>query len=311
MGHTRVLKGDTPPERILVSLEVRGATMDSVYTDSQGTFGFHNLPANPYYVNINDDHYQPVRQSAVIESSLTSPTVFLEITLIPKNQGEAGVSEPRSPAGANPNMVDIREYETHYPKAAVKEFGKGLAADRAGKRDDAIRHYQKAVQIAPDFYPAHNNLGSDQLAKSDFAGARTEFEQVLKLNQSDAAAYFNLGNAYMQLGLLDNAQRALGEGMRRQPDSSLGHFLLGSLALRRGMTLQAESELRQAMQLSPTMVQPRLQLINLLLKEGKKDDATAQLRDFVATFPDSSFKPQATQLLKRLESQAPASPVPN
>jgi tetratricopeptide (TPR) repeat protein len=302
VGHTRVLRGDSPPERILVTLELRGATMDSVYTDSQGTFGFHSLPPNPYYVTISDDSYQSLRQIAVIDPTMQSPTVYLELTLIPKDLGKTKTASPPGPAGANPNLVDVRDYEKRYPKAAVSEFSKGLQADAAGKRDNAIRHYQKAVEIAPDFYPARNNLGSDQLSQGNFAAARSEFEQVVKLNQSDAAGYFNLGNAYTQLGDLANAQSALAEGMRRQPDSSVGFFLLGSLHLRSGKIDAAEKELRQAIALSPTMVQARLQMINLLLQTGKKEEATAQLRDFVTTFPDSSFSPHAKQLLQRLES---------
>jgi hypothetical protein len=34
------------------------------------------------------------------------------------------------------------------------------------------------VKIAPDFYMAHNNLGSDFLSKSDFSAARNEFQQA-------------------------------------------------------------------------------------------------------------------------------------
>ena len=305
IGHMRVLKGDSPPERILVNLEVRGASMDSVYTDSQGTFGFHNLPANEYYVTINDDHYQPLRQLAVIQSSLTAPTVFLELTLIPNRQGDSKATSP-GPAGTNPNLVDVREFEKHYPKEAVKEFKKGLEADGKGKRDEAIAHYQKAVRIAPGFYFARNNLGTDQLSKSNFAAARAEFEQVLKLNQSDSAAYFNLGNACMQMGDLGSAQHYIEEGTRREPDSAVGHFLQGSLDLRFGRLPEAEAALRQAMQLSPTMTQARLQLVNLLLQQGRKEDAAAELRSFVAAFPDSSFSPQAKLLLKRLESSPAA-----
>jgi Flp pilus assembly protein TadD len=303
VGHIRVARGDSPPERILVSVELRGATMDSVYTDSQGTFGFHGLPSNPYYVTINDESYQPLRQIAVVDPTMQAPTVYLELTLIPKDRGKATAPSSTGTAGANPNIVDVREYEKRFPKAAVKEFEKGLQADAAGKRDNAIRHYQKAVEIAPDFYPAHNNLGSDQLSKGDFAAARSEFEKVLKLNQSDAAAYFNMGNAYTQLGELANAQHALDEGMRREPDSSIGHFLQGSLDLRSGKLQAAEKELRQAIALSPTMVQARLQMINLLLQTGKKEEARTELREFIAAFPDSSFTPHAKELLQRLESE--------
>jgi hypothetical protein len=99
MGHIHVARAGAPPERILVTLEVRGAAMDSVYTDSQGTFGFHSLEPNPYYITLNDEHYQPVRIAAIVAPVSLSPTVFLDITLIPKEPSkEAGGLSPTSVA---------------------------------------------------------------------------------------------------------------------------------------------------------------------------------------------------------------------
>ena len=204
-------------------------------------------------------------------------------------------------------MIDVREYADKFPKKAVKEFEKGLVADAGSKPDDAIRHYLKAVAIAPDFYVAHNNLGSDYVSKSDFPDARREFEQVVKLNQSDAAAYFNLSNLCMLTGQLPAAQQFLDEGLRRQPDSGFGQFLLGTLNLRTKKLAQAEIALLRAIQLDPTKAQYRLQLVNLLLQQGRKDAAASQLRELLATLPDSSYSAQAKQVLQKLEAAAQAS----
>ena len=311
IGHINVLRGDSPPERILVTLEVRGAPMDSVYTDSSGTFGFHNLGPNPYYVTVNDDHYEPVRRQVVIDPIQQAPTVYMEITLVPKKKEKPDAASPPNPNGSNPNMIDIREYADRFPKRAVKEFEKGLVADAGNKPEDAIRHYLKAVAIAPDFYLAHNNLGSDYVSKSDFPDARREFEQVVKLNQSDATAYFNLSNVCMLTGQMPDAQHFLDEGLRRQPDSALGQFLLGSLDLRLKKPAQAEIALLRAIQLDPTKAQYRLQLVNLMLQQGRKDAAASQLRDLLATFPDSSYSAQAKQVLHKLESTSKSVAVPN
>ncbi len=312
IGHMRVQRGDTPPQRVLVSLDMRGAPMDSVYTDSAGTFGFHSLYPNSYDVVVNDDNYEIVRRPVVIDSSMMAPTVFVDIILVPKKKAQPDAAASPSPGGSNPDMIDVREYADRFPKRAVKEFDKGLSADAEGKRDDAIRHYQKAVEIAPDFYLAHNNLGSDYQNKSDFPNARKEFEQVVQLNQSDAAAYFNLSNVYMLTGQLLEAQQNLDEGLRRQPDSALGQFLLGSLDLRLKKLPQAELALRRAIELSPTMAQARLQLVNLLLEQGRKDAAASQLHDFLDKLPDSPFSLQAKQVLQKLEGPAKtASPISN
>jgi tetratricopeptide (TPR) repeat protein len=304
VGHIRVLRGDVPPEQVMVTLEVRGAPMDSIYCDSSGTFGFHGLGPNPYYVIVNDEKYEPIRKQVVIDPTQMSPTVFVDLILVPKKSAKQDADVSANQKGANPDMIDVREYADKFPKHAVKEFEKGLSADAESKRDDAIRHYQKAVEIAPDFYLAHNNLGTDYQNKSDFAGAQKEFERVVQLNQSDAAAYFNLSNVYMLTGNLPKAQENLNEGLRRQPDSALGQFLLGSLNLRLKKLPQAELALLRAIELGPTMAQARLQLVNLLLEQGRKDAAASQLRDFLSKLPDSPFSVQAKQVLQKLEAPA-------
>jgi TolA-binding protein len=311
VGHMRVLRGDSPPQRVLISLELRGAPVDSVYSDSSGTFGFHNLYPNTYYIVVDDEQYEPMRRIVVIDAVTLSPNVFVDITLVPKKTQRATSETPSQSPGANTNMIDIHEFSERFPKPAVKEFTKGVTADLSGKRDEAIRHYQKAVAIAPYFYVAHNNLGSDYLSKSDFSAARKEFEEVVRLNQSDADGYFNLSNVCMLTGQLPEARQYLEEGMRRQPESALGQFLLGSLNLRLKKLPEAESALRRAIQLNPLMAQARLQLVNLLLQQRRKEDAESLLRDFLSAFPESSFSPQAKQLLQRLENSSKGQSVSN
>ncbi|HLK31542.1 MAG TPA: tetratricopeptide repeat protein [Terriglobales bacterium] len=301
VGEVRVQRGDFPPQKVLVLLTIRGAVMESTYTDGQGKFGFYALPPNLYSVEINDDNYQPVHESA--ELSPVGLTAFVRVTLVPK-PGAKEAQPKEQFSGGNPNVSDVREYRKHFPKKAVKEFDKGTASDSSGKRQDAIRHYEKAIQLAPDFYPAHNNLGSDQLASNNLPAARAEFETVVRLNQTDATGYFNLANVCMLMNQLADAQHFLDEGLRRQPESSLGKFLLGSLDLRTGKLGWAEQALRESVQLNPLMAQSRLQLINVLLKEGKKAEALSQLHEFVTAFPSSPFRPQAEQLLRRLQAAA-------
>ncbi len=86
IGHIRVFRGDTPPQRLLVSLEIRGAPMDSAYTDSSGTFGFHSLSANSYYVIVEDEQYEQLRRQVVIDPAMLSPTVVLASRSSPRRR---------------------------------------------------------------------------------------------------------------------------------------------------------------------------------------------------------------------------------
>jgi tetratricopeptide (TPR) repeat protein len=310
VGQIRVTRGDFPPHSILVELQARGSTIASVYADSQGRFGFYNLESNPYHVLIRDEAFNPVDELANVNPIL-SPMTMVQIRLDPR---EVIKQEPlpNRVGGSNPYLINSAEYSHQFPKKAVKEFDKAVDADQRGKRDEAIRHYENALRIAPGFYPARNNLGSDYLSKSDFADARKQFEQVIQSNQTDATAYFNLSNVCMLLGKVSEAQEFLGDGLRLDPTSALGHFLLGSLNMKTGKYPEAERALRQAIQLSPALAQPRLQLVNLFVQQGRKADAVAELHDFLTTFPDSSFAPKAKQVLRRLEPPTnPHSSVPN
>jgi tetratricopeptide (TPR) repeat protein len=308
VGQIRVDRGDFPPHQIMVELQVRFSTINSVYADSQGRFGFYGLEANPYHVLIRDEAFRPVDELAIVNPTV-SPTTMVQVILEPRQETKQNAAQDRV-GGSNPYLINSSEYKRNFPKSAVKEFEKGLDADGSGKTDDAARHYEKALRIAPDFYPAHNNLGSHYLNKGDSAAARKEFEEVIRLNQSDAAAYFNLTNVCLLLGQVNDAKRYLDEGMRRQPDSAFGQFLLGTLNIRESKLPQAEGALRRAIQLDPVMAQARLQLVNLLVQQGRKADAAEQLKEFVQAFPDNSLTPQARQLLQRLQSPANTS-IPN
>jgi Flp pilus assembly protein TadD len=309
VGELHLSRGDFPG-RVFVELQLRGAAVSSIYSDDQGRFGFYGIGNNPYHVVIRDERFNAVDQLVVVDTSISAVSI-VQINL---SEREPVKTEPLAgrEQGSNPHLIDPSEYRRRFPKKAVKEFDQGVQCHANGKHDDALGHYQKAIALAPDFYAAHNNLGSVYLSKSDFAAARKEFEEVVRLNQSDSAGYFNLSNVCMLMGQMTDAEKYLEEGMRRQPDSALGHFLLGSLDMRLEKLSEGESALRQAIQLDPAMPQARLQLVNLLLRQGKKADAAAQLRDFIGAFPASPYNTQAKGLLERLEtSSKPTTSLPN
>jgi Flp pilus assembly protein TadD len=310
IGQIRVARGDFPSERVLVELEFRGAVIQSAFSDSQGRFGFYSLQANLYKVVVRDDQYQPVSVSTNVVPSLSMANI-VEIVLAAKEKPAPDLRAPRR-SGSNPNMVDLRDYAKRFPKDAVKQYEKGLAADKAGKQGNAVRYYQRALELAPDFYEARNNLGSAYLAVADFPAARAQFEQVIRLNQSDAAAYFNLGNVCTLTQQYAEAQRYLDEGLKREPGSALGRFLVGSLYTRTSRFPEAEKALRSAIEADPLLAQARLQLVNLYLAQHRREDAALALRDFIKAFPEDSHNAQAKALLQRLENgPALGGPQPN
>jgi tetratricopeptide (TPR) repeat protein len=303
IGHVRVSPGNEIRSPVLVTLQSRGATVNSVYTDDEGQFGFSGLLPNLYYVVIDEKEYQPVQEQVAIDP-ITATLRIVNINLTPRKLRNDDSREVKG--GTNPHLTDLAEYTKHFSHATTKEYEAGLKCDQERKLDDAIKHYEKAIQSSPDFYPARNNLGSNYLAKADYKAAAEQFQQVIKINPSDATAYFNLANNYLLTKRYDDAYNWVNQGLSKEPDSAFGNFLRGSLYLRSGHQPEAETALRRSLELDPHLSKAHLALVNLYIQQQKTDDAIAELKSFLKTSPHDPFAAQAGQVLKRLESGTPA-----
>ena len=85
---------------------------------------------------------------------------------------------------------------------------KGILLEQQGQLDDALREYDKAVQLAPDFAKAHFFRGNILLAKGDAVAAKAAYEAALVNKPDSAPAHYNLGNAYLRMGSHEEAVAA-------------------------------------------------------------------------------------------------------
>lgn len=300
VGQISIASGSFPTKRIYVTVESRGTPMNAVYADDEGRFAFYELVANPYRIVINDEAYQP-SSTTVIVNPLIAHTTTVRIVLTPKTQ-KAATDATQRLKGSNPYIVGPDEFTRKFPKKALEQYEKGLAAQAKGRPDEAIERYKRSLEIAPDFYPARNNLGSVYLGKGDTQAAASEFERVIATNQSDASGYLNLANLYLLTRRYDASEQMVREGLRRQPNSAFGRFIEGALLARTSRPVDAERSLRQALQLDPQLAKVHLELVNLYLHQDRKAEAESELQSFLRTFPKDPLADQAKHVLKRLRS---------
>jgi tetratricopeptide (TPR) repeat protein len=307
-GQITIARGSFPPDRIKVTLETRGIIVNETWTDDEGKFKFLELSDNLYHVTIDDEKYEPYKEIVKVNAHI-NPNNILSIRLTPK---EPSTKESTSPVtGENPYLTDLADYEKRFPGKVVKEFNEGVKSQADGRMDDATRHFQAVLKLAPDFYPAHNNLGTVYLRESNFPAAQGEFEIVLRLKPSDTEAYFNLGNVFLLTKRYDEASHNIQEGLRKQPNSALGNFLLGSVYQQTGGAEEAEHCLRRALEMDPGMTTAHLVLVNLYLRQGRTSDAIAELKLFLRAAPSDPFAPKAREVLKKLQPDVSSGPGPN
>ena len=301
-GQIRVANGEFSARPILVELRLHGATLNSTYADAQGHFSFSLLDPNEYHIVINDDAYSPVDQAAPV--SPENLNIVLLIALYPREDKEKADPMRGQVSGSNPYLVNLADYNKSFPKSAIKEYKRGLDAEHDGEVEQAIAHYQGALKISPDYFPAHNNLGSLYLSKKEFNSAEEQFRDAIRLRKDDAEAYFNLGNVLLLTRRYPESETAITAGLERSPNSAFGYFLKGCLSDRIGKFGEGEKDLRQALSLNSTMWQAHLQLVDLYLQQGLRDNAISELQAFLKAFPNAPAAPKARDLLHRLQSSA-------
>ena len=112
------------------------------------------------------------------------------------------LSEPRqSPPGVY--RVDRpaahRELTAEQPREPQARFIKGVALTDEGKTEEAIAQFQALVADFPELPEPRNNLAVLYAKKGEYALARDELERAVQTAPDYAIAHENLGDVYARL----------------------------------------------------------------------------------------------------------------
>jgi len=100
------------------------------------------------------------------------------------------------------------------------------------KHDDAMAAWRKAIQINPETYMAHHNLGRALIRKGADAEADKHLKEAVRLAPEEAWAQYNLGWRLNQVHRYELAVVAYRKAIELNPQMAQAHCNLGS-ALRR------------------------------------------------------------------------------
>ena len=83
-----------------------------------------------------------------------------------------------------------------------------------GQVDEAIAHYRRALEINPDYFEAHHNLGVVLFGRGQVDEAVIHYRKALNINPDCLEARCNLGTALASRGQVEEAlanyEKALG-----------------------------------------------------------------------------------------------------
>lgn len=175
---------------------------------------------------------------------------------------------------------------------------------RAGQNATALRDFEAAVKLAPDFAAAWGNLGVARRRVGDHAGAFDAYRQALAIDADNPTILANLAALYGSLGRRDEADAAL---QAANLSNASAHVLVvrGYLELTRGQVSNAYRLFRRAHRMAPTAAEPLVALARAEVARGNRGKAVDYLEKALSFHPDD--RPAAT-LKQHLESPAGASP---
>lgn len=201
---------------------------------------------------------------------------------------------------ASPDGIEVvQKSQLAVPKAAAEELQRSLQALSKNDVEGAKKHVRLALDLAPHFAQAWNELGVISYQTADYPAAEQHFRRAL---QEDPGAYWalvNLGGALLALGKNNEALEINQRAVKRAPEDALAHSQLGKSYFQLGDYGKAETHLRQAKALDPGHFSaPQVTLADLYYLEGRYEARIRELEEYLKYHPDGYFAERVRKLLK-------------
>ncbi len=187
----------------------------------------------------------------------------------------------------------IEEAMEHYQKALQINpnnpeglTGLGVTLGAKGRFDEEIEAYRKAIQINPDFYAAWYNLGIALAAQGRLDEAIKTDYKAIQINPNDFKVLYNLGIALANKGRLDEAIEAYRQAIQLNPNYSDALDNLGNALAAKGRLDETIENYRQAIQSNPNRPETFFHLGMTLGQLGRAREAVAQYREALKLNPN-------------------------
>jgi tetratricopeptide (TPR) repeat protein len=145
----------------------------------------------------------------------------------------------------------------------------------AHRFDAAREHFERAVELEPNFTSAYGALGQLEMLRNDPAKAEHYFKIGLRADENNARLTANLGGVYLAQNDYDRAIQYLTRAVELDPNDANAYASLGRAYLGRGLVSFAEQALAKALALDPKLGAARRLLGEAQFKQGRHDDARA------------------------------------
>ena len=303
-GDVKVGRGSAPDTRLEVILMTAvGVEVKRVYTDLEGKFSFFNVDPGEYRIVVKAPYKGRYRDSlAQLRISRTGSTQFVAVTVFLEEE------TPTPEVGPKTGTIDVGELQASIPRQAKKLYEQGAREAADGRAEEAVALFRRALEIAPDYLFALNDLGA-QLLKLD---RLDESIQVLRKATALAPrAYLprvNLGVALLSARRPADARAEIAVALEARPEDANALYVSGQIERALGERERAITAFNGALlQSNGRLVAALIHLGALYEETGQREKAIEVYRTYLDAAADG---PSAALARKRLEVLGAPAPPP-
>ena len=165
-------------------------------------------------------------------------------------------------------------------------YGLGSTLKRRGRLKEAIKNYNQAVRIKPDYAEAYYKLGGIFALQGKIDPAIKQYRKALEIEPEYAEVHYNLGLAFHLQGKTADAMNRYQRAIEIRPDYADAHINLGVLFQSQGKFDMAISHYLEAMKVKPYDADLHNNLAVALQSQGRINEAMAHFERSINLRPD-------------------------
>jgi tetratricopeptide (TPR) repeat protein len=135
------------------------------------------------------------------------------------------------------------------PQASLAVLRRGNSHSAKEENDLALADYEEAIRLDPRNAAAYDNRAMMLQNKGDRSEAMKDFNEAIRLNPRHALAYCNRGFLFYAEGEIDPAASDYSKAIELEPNEKCGHVGMAGVYLARNQNEQAVAECNRVLEL--------------------------------------------------------------
>ncbi|HTQ95601.1 MAG TPA: tetratricopeptide repeat protein [Candidatus Acidoferrum sp.] len=262
-------------------------------TVDAATAVFNGIHSGEYEVEITAAGYDKTVERITVAGAADC-TVYVYVP--PVGSGKVG-SKPSSGTVMTPDLQ--------------RELDKSLYAVKQGKYDEARKHLEKAIKMAPSNPDVQYLLGMIYYSEKNIPAARKQFESVVASYPTHQRSLILLGQIELDANENKQAAETLQKAVEAGAVNWQAHSLLAVAYARVGDYANAVVEADRTAELNKDkLASMKLLKAKILLMQGRNRDAQLAFEAYLRQFPNEPGASEARQYLVRIDDAAKSAMVP-